>query len=228
MALRLKLITVLRLAAAGLVTLVLIDGIGPVLAQVNVQTFLANPANLLKDNSAGDATLVSQVRDLTIANPATLTSIIGLLGGASKEQKSAIASGLAQAAKIVVKNNPPYATQIQQAIADTKDQDFILAYAGAAGDVPIGAAGGAGAGSGGASGGQTSAFGATTGTGAAQAITGSSTPTSAFSYTSSVSGAGSTTTTTAGPTTTAGTTAAAPTTLVVNGANNVINVSVSP
>lgn len=226
MILRLTLRSSARLAGVALVALLLIDGIGPVAAEVNVQAFLANPANLLQDASAGDAALVSQIRDLAIANPATLTSIIGLLGTASKEQKSAIASGLAQAAKIIVKTNPPYATQIQQAIADTKDQDFILAYAGAAGDVAIGAAGGGGAGSAGASGGQTSTFGATTGTGAAQAITGSSTPTTAFSYTSSVSSGASTTTTTG---TTAGpTTGTAGTTLVVNGANNVINISVSP
>jgi hypothetical protein len=201
MALQRVLNSAARLSGVAVAALVLSATISsPVVAQTtqspqtpNVQAFLANPQAVLQQNPSGGPTLVSQVRDLAVANPATLTSIIGLLAGASKDQKNAIASGLAQAAKIVVKNNPPYATQIQQAIADTKDQDVVLAYAGAAGDVPIGAAGGAGAGSSGASGGQTTGLnGAPTGTGGAEAINGSSTPTGPFSYTSSVSG-GSTT-----------------------------------
>lgn len=184
-----------RLAGAALVAVLLS---GPVAAQqLNVQTFLATPRVVLTQNPAGGPGLISQIRDLAVANPATLTSIIGLLAGASKDQKIAIASGLAQAAKIVVKNNPAYATQIQQAIADTKDQDVVLAYAGAAGDVPIGAAGGGGGGSSGASGGQTTGLGTgPTGTGSAEAINGSSTPTGTFTYTSAVSGGGSTTGTT--------------------------------
>jgi hypothetical protein len=183
-----------RLASAALTALLL--SAGPVLSQeTSVQAFLAKPEVVLEKNTAGGPSLVSQVRDLAVANPATLTSIIGLLAKASKDQKNAIAAGLAQAAKIVVKNNPAYATQIQQAILDTKDQDVVLAYAGAAGDVPIGAGGGAGAGgSSGASGGQTTGLGgAPTGTGGAEAINGSSTPTGNFSYTSSVAGGGSTT-----------------------------------
>ena len=202
MALQLGFNSTVRLAGAALVAVLLSAGVGPAAAQqVNVQTFLATPGAVLQQNPTGGPALISQIRDLAVANPATLSSIIQLLAGATKDQKIAIASGLAQAAKIVVKNNPPYATQIQQAIAETKDQDVVLAYAGAAGDVPIGAAGGGGGGSAGASGGQTTGLGgAPTGTGSAEAISGSSTPTGTFSYTSSVSGGSSTTSGTTGST----------------------------
>jgi hypothetical protein len=198
MALQFGLNSAARFAAAALLALLLSLGAGPAAAQqLNVQTFLASPGAVLQQNPSGGPALVSQIRDLAVANPATLSSIIGLLAGASKDQKAAIAAGLAQAAKIVVKNNPPYATQIQQAIADTKDQDVVLAYAAAAGDYPIGAGGGAGAGSSGASGGQTNGlFAGATGTGGVEAIPGSSTATGTFSYTSSVSGGGSTSGTT--------------------------------
>jgi hypothetical protein len=186
-----------RLTGAALVALLLLAGAGPVAAQeTSVQNFLVNPQTVLKQNPTGGSTLISEIRDLAVANPATLSSIIGLLAGASKDQKTAIASGLAQAAKIVVKNNQPYANQIALAIAETKDQDVVLAYAGVTGDVPILSTGGGGAGSAGASGGQTNGlFGGPTGTGGAEAIPGGSTPTGTFSYTSSVGGGGSTTTT---------------------------------
>ena len=96
---------------------------------------------------AGGPELVAQIRDLVVANKDTLGPVINLLAGANKDQKNAIAAGLAQAAKVVVgKRDQAYATQIQQAILDTKDQDVVLAYAGAAGDQPIGAAGGGGGG----------------------------------------------------------------------------------
>jgi hypothetical protein len=164
---------------------------------VGVQNFLSDPGALVRGGDHGPS-LISQIRDLAVASPTTLETIIKLITqpsfNATKEQKQNIAAGLAQAAKIVVKTNPQYATQIQLAIADTKDQDVVLAYSTAAGENPIGATGGGGAASGGASGGQTSSlFGAPTGTGTAQDIPGGSTPTNPFSYTSSVSGGSSTT-----------------------------------
>src|SRR4051812_30605449 len=100
-----------RIVGAALTALLL--SAGPVLSQENpVQVFLGKPELVLEKNSAGGPSLVSQVRDLAVASPTTLASIIGLLAKASKDQKNAIAAGLAQAAKIVVKNNPAYATQI--------------------------------------------------------------------------------------------------------------------
>ena len=160
---------------------------------VGVQSFMSDPGALLRGQNNSGPALISQIRDLAVASQTTqiLDQIIKLLAtpNISTEQKHNIVSGLAQAAKIIVKTNPTFATQIQLAVADTKDQDLVLAYSTAAGENPIGATGGGGGASGGASGGQTSSLGgAPTGTGAAQDIPGSSTPTSPFSYTSSTTG----------------------------------------
>jgi|GEM_PF-3111064 hypothetical protein len=173
----------------------------PALAQRPPQAvpqFLSNPSELLTKSPDGGAELVGAVRDLVASDPATLQPILNLLANANKDQKAAIGAGLAQAAKIVVRTNPGLATEIQQAILNTKDQDVVLAFAAGAGDRPIGAAGGGGGG-GGASGGQTNPlqFGPG-GTGGAQSIGGNGTNTPFFSYTSSVSGLGATTTGTTG------------------------------
>ncbi|WP_049820000.1 hypothetical protein [Bradyrhizobium japonicum] len=153
--------------------------------------FLSNPGDLLAKSPNGGAELVGSVRDLVSGDAATLQPIINLIANANKDQKAAIGAGLAQAAKIVVRTNPAFATEIQQAILNTKDQDVVLAFAAGAGDRPIGAAGGAGGG--GAGGGQTNPlqFGAGSG-GGAEKIGGNGTNTNPFSYTSGVSGLGNT------------------------------------
>jgi hypothetical protein len=186
--------SIARLAgAASVAVLLLAGGVQQGFAQqVTPDAFLklSDQKSILQSYPAGGPELVAQIRDLVVASKDTLGPVINLLAGANKDQKNAIAAGLAQAAKVVVgKRDQAYATQIQQAILDTKDQDVVLAYAGAAGDQPIGAAGGGGAASGGASGGQTNAVGGTpSGTGSAQDIPGGSTPTGQFSFTSSVGG----------------------------------------
>ena len=187
-----------RLAGAAFVAVLLLaGGVQQSFAQqLTSDAFLALSAadqkGILQSYPAGGPELVAQIRDLVVANKGTLDPVIQLLAGANKDQKNAIAAGLAQAAKVVVgKRDQAYATQIQQAILDTKDQDVVLAYAGAAGDQPIGAAGGGGGASGGASGGQTNPVGGTpSGTGTAQDIPGGSTPTGQFSFTSAVGGTG--------------------------------------
>ena len=157
--------------------------------ELNAQTFLASPSLVLEQNPDGGPTLVGQIRDLAVADPGTLASIIGLLSGANKNQKAAIASGLAQAAKIVMRHNWRYAEKIKQAIDDTKDQDVILAYAGATGDLPNYSWGGVG--------GQTNPLpGPRSTAGSVEPIVGNNVPTgSIFNYTSSVGGASSTGTT---------------------------------
>lgn len=193
-----------RLAGAAFVALLLLAGGAQqgFAQQLTPDAFLklsaAEQKAILQNYKSGGPELVAQIRDLVVANKGTLDPVIQLLAGANKDQKNAIAAGLAQAAKIVVgRRDQAYATQIQQAILDTKDQDVVLAYAGAAGDQPIGAAGGGGAASGGASGGATNALnGPPSGTGGAQDIPGGSTPTGQFSFTSSVGGTSGLTTTT--------------------------------
>lgn len=162
-----------------------------------VSAFLSNPADLLAKSPDGGPELVTSVRDLVQADPATLQPIVNLLAKASKGQKSSIGAALAQAAKIVVRSNPAFAAQIQQAILETKDEDVVLAFAAASGDRPIGAGAGGGAGGGGASGGQVNPLpGGPTGTGGPQQIGGPGVNTPNFSYTSSVAGLAPTNTTT--------------------------------
>jgi hypothetical protein len=157
--------------------------------QQAVTNFKANPEQLLTQNPNGGVELTSRARDLALADPTLLDPIIALLAHATKEQKQAIAAGLAQAARIVVRSNQPYATRIQQAIADTKDLDAVMAFAAASGDTGTAATGAGGAGSAGASGGQTTGLGNSGGSGGnVEGINGNSVNTGNFSFTSSVSG----------------------------------------
>ncbi len=159
-----------------------------------ISTFLGNPAQLLQQYPTGGAQLISQIRDLAASDPATLQPILQLLANANKDQKTAIGSGLGQAARVCVRTDQAYATQIQYAIAKTKDEDVWLAYTSITGDVQLGGVGG-GAGSAGAVGGQTNPLpGGPTGSGAVLGIPGGSAGTGAFNFTSSVGGTGGTST----------------------------------
>lgn len=157
-----------------------------------VTNFLGNPSELMTRSPNGGAEMIANVRDLVTADPATLQPIISLLANASKDQKTAIGAAFAQAAKIVVRTNPGLATEIQQAILNTKDQDVVLAFAAGAGDAPIGAAGGGGAGAGGGSGGQTNPLNFSNGSSGVQTIGQAGVNTPNFSYNSSVAGLGNT------------------------------------
>jgi hypothetical protein len=160
--------------------------------QTLVQQFLQNPNQILQQYPNGGTAMISQLREIAIADPNALTPIINLIATANKDQKTAIGAALGQAAKVVVKTNQAYANSILQQIAQTKDQDVFLAYSGVVPDQATAAIGGGG-GAGGGVGGQTSGLGGLTGgTGGAEGIGGGSTPTGPFSFTSSVSGSGTT------------------------------------
>src|ERR1043166_2889117 len=138
---------------------------------LTVSAFLANPSLILQQNPRGGPQMISELRDFSVSDEATLTAILGLIPNANKEQKAAIGAALAQAARILVRTNQAYSQRIQYLIAETKDEDVILAYAAVAGDRPIGAVGGGAAGGGGAVGGQTNPLGGPpSGTGPAQPI----------------------------------------------------------
>ncbi len=190
----------------GAATVLLAAGtsVGSSVAQTSVQTtiaqsvasFKSNPEQLLTTFPNGGAELTGRVREFALNDPTALDPIVALIAKANAEQKRAIASGLAQAARTLVRTNRDYSEAIQRAVADTKDLEAFTAYAAAAGDVGTAATGAAGAGSAGASGGQTNTIGsAGAGGGALEAINGSSTNTGPFSFTSSVSGVGSNSTT---------------------------------
>jgi hypothetical protein len=175
----------------------------------SVATFKTNPEQMLTTYPKGGDEMISRVREFALNDTETLSSFVALLGKANADQKAAIAQGLGQAAKIIVRTNQDYAGKLRQAVLDTNDKDLFTKFAEASGDVGTAATAGAGAGSPGASGGQTTTIGSGPGAGgAAEAINGSSTNTGAFSFTSSVTGIGnnSTTGTTTTTTTTIGTT----------------------
>jgi hypothetical protein len=155
-----------------------------------IADFKSNPNGLLNENPTGGGQLIARIRDLLASDPATLPIILGLVTSANKDQKPAMGAALAQAARLYIRVDQAFAAQIQQAVADTKDQALIVAYAAAAGNLPIGGLGGGAAGSGGSSGGQTGALSGPTGFGGAiQGINGGSVDTGNFSASGSASSA---------------------------------------
>jgi hypothetical protein len=97
--------------------------------------------------------MISQVRDLVASSAATLPLIMSLIANANSQQRAAIGAGLGQAARICVRSDQAFATQIQQAVAASGDQELIVAFTSVLGDLPIGAGGGGGGGGGGSGGG---------------------------------------------------------------------------
>jgi hypothetical protein len=160
-----------------------------------------NPARIFLDASGNTLTvaaLISAVRDLTVADKNALKPIVEALKLASTEEKSAIGTGLGQAAQALLKTDPPFAAEIQQALAASGDSAAILAFAAVTGNVPIGATGGGAGGAGGA--GSSAGGGGASGGGGGGGGTGSGgggSSTQAVSFTSTTPSITTTTTTTA-------------------------------
>jgi hypothetical protein len=112
---------------------------------------ISRPANLLEQHAMGGPQMISRVRDLVASNPAALLAIMSLVSGANRDQKTAIGTGLGQAARICVTTDQNYANEIQQAVVASPDKDLKLAYQSVIGDVatPAAATGAAGGGPGG-------------------------------------------------------------------------------
>ena len=123
-------------------------------------------AKLLKSGAEADAAAtITAVRDLAASDAGALSFILDRLGAASDGQRSAIGTGLGQAATICQRSDLPYATDIQtQLLAADKaiaNQSAEVAFALTTGQQPIGATGAGGGGGGfssGASGGQIAAY----------------------------------------------------------------------
>jgi hypothetical protein len=146
--------------------LVIHPGVSPaVAAQLTTQQvgqFVADPSALLKANPNGGGRLVSQIRDLMLSDtclpsPAAprlascqdvLTAIIGLLGTANDAQKSAIGTGLGEAAQALLPTNPTLSNDLQTALAKNGDKFALEAYQTTVGSQAIGAAGGGAGGAG--------------------------------------------------------------------------------
>jgi hypothetical protein len=140
-----------RFAIAGTAALFFCHPITSATAAVTPQQvteFVSNPASILQANPEGGGRLVALVRDLVLANPATLPAIIALLARANPAQQAAIGSGLGQAAQSSVRANPTLANQIQEALAASGVQVAIASFAATTGNVPVAgtAAGGGGVG----------------------------------------------------------------------------------
>jgi hypothetical protein len=112
---------------------------GRQLPSENITRFLNDPAKVLADNPDGGGKMISELRDLVASDPRVLQPVLTLLANANKDQKTAIGTALAYAARICVRVDQAYATQIQQAIAQTEDKELILAYSSASGELPIAA-----------------------------------------------------------------------------------------
>ncbi|WP_420135598.1 hypothetical protein [Rhodopseudomonas sp.] len=153
--------TVLRLAAVTAITTTLSLAANAAVLQPNQQLpaqqiteFKNAPTLLLQRYPEAGAKMISYVRDLAGTDPTTLASLIELLTNPdiTREQRSAILSGLAQVSRLALRADPNYATEIQQAVNATNNSDISAAYQAATGDVALGIGGTGGGGGGGGSG----------------------------------------------------------------------------
>ncbi|WP_213769880.1 hypothetical protein [Bradyrhizobium sp. dw_78] len=130
---------IVRFAARLLLSVALIVPAG----FANAQTAQQGPSQPSLAQSPGE--LTKNVRDELTSDKTFLDSIIALLKAGEPDQQTAIAQGLAQAAKTYAANNDPaFANQIQQAVAATGLTEIIKAYASIAGDTGTASTGGGG------------------------------------------------------------------------------------
>jgi hypothetical protein len=135
---------IIRFVACFLLGLMLMMPTGYANAQATPQ----GPSQPNLDQSTGE--LTRNVRDELTTDKTSLGSLIRLLKAANPDQQTAIAEGLAQAAKAYAANNDPaFANQIQLEVAATGLTEVIKAYASIAGDTGTASAGGGGGGGGG-------------------------------------------------------------------------------
>ncbi|KPG01693.1 hypothetical protein IP86_02405 [Rhodopseudomonas sp. AAP120] len=151
---------VLRLAAVTAITTTLSLAAHAAVLQPNQQLpaqqvteFKNTPTLLLQRYPQAGAKMISYVRDLAGTDPSTLAALIELLTNPdiTREQRTAILSGLAQVSRLALRSDPNYANEIQQAVNATNNSDISAAYQAATGDVALGI-GGTGGGGGGGSG----------------------------------------------------------------------------
>jgi hypothetical protein len=114
----------------------------------NAQATQQGPSQPNLNQSPGE--LTRNVRDVLASDKTSLDSLIRLMKAGNPDQQTAIAEGLAQAAKAYASNNDPaFANQIQLAVAATGLTEVIKAYASIAGDTGTASTGGGGGGGGG-------------------------------------------------------------------------------
>ena len=86
--------------------------------------------------------LSSRVRALAGSSSATIDAILALVSGANADQKAAIGSGLARAARACAASNPEYAALIQEKVAGANSPELVTAFLAASNEVQTAALGG--------------------------------------------------------------------------------------
>jgi hypothetical protein len=128
-----------RFIVCALFAAFVMAGVGMSAANAQSQT----PAQLLQQNPNGGQLLTNALEQLVLTTPAVFNTILGSVGGASDQQKIAIATALSQAAKTMVLTDEALAADWQQKILAVTDPTFNTAAVNAFGDVKLGAVGGA-------------------------------------------------------------------------------------
>jgi hypothetical protein len=152
---------IIRFVAYSLLGLVLMLPAEFANAQATSQSQPTSQGTSQPSLTQSNGELTRNVREQLASDKTSLDALIRLLKDANPDQQTAIAQGLAQAAKAYAANNDPaFANQIQVAVAATGLIEVVKAYASIAGDTGTASTGGGG---GGAGGGGPSGTGAPTG-----------------------------------------------------------------
>lgn len=116
------------------------------LTDAEINDFIASPLSLLSDNPTGGLPASTKVRALSGSSSDALDLIISLVAEANAEQKAAIGSGLARAARACASVNPEYAALIQEKVAGVTEPEVITAFLAASNEVQTAALGASAAG----------------------------------------------------------------------------------
>lgn len=119
------------------------------LPDTEISAFIGNPNGLLVDNPAGGLPMSSRVRALAGSSGAAVQAVVSLVPSANIEQRAAIGSGLARAARACARPNPLYAAFIQEQVASIEAAEVITAFLAASEEVQTAAVAGAGGAAGG-------------------------------------------------------------------------------
>jgi hypothetical protein len=140
--------------------------------EIELRTFLDNPARMLATYPEGGAAMANQVRRLAASSAETLPVLLTLstTDSLSPAQRAAIGAGLARAAQAGQSLAPSYAAFIQESVAGSGNPALIAAFTTALAQpatAALGAAGGGGGGGAAAGGGAGGGAGSLSGGGAA-------------------------------------------------------------
>lgn len=119
------------------------------LPDTEIDRFIGNPSGLLAEYLDGGLPLSSRVRSLAGSSSAAVKAVVALVPSATIEQRAAIGSGLARAARACARPSPLYAAFIQEQVASIEAPEVIAAFLAASEEVQTAAIAAAGGGTGG-------------------------------------------------------------------------------